>query len=81
MLILIVQGSTYSFISFTLAIDENWKLGPLGSCLVMDTLEDKSLLADSVYWDYGIKVNDHMLKANLDLNIISGMDFLAVNCA
>lgn len=47
----------------------------------MDTLEDKSLLADSVYWDYGIKVNDHMLKANLDLNIISGMDFLAVNCA
>ncbi|KAL2471717.1 DNA/RNA polymerase superfamily protein [Abeliophyllum distichum] len=57
------------------------------SDLVVATPVGDLLLANSVYKDYVIKLNDQELKANLipldinDFDVILGMDFLAANRA
>ncbi|KAL2481102.1 reverse transcriptase [Abeliophyllum distichum] len=57
--------ATHSFISYALAIYADCMLEPLDSDLVVATPVGDSLLANSVYKDCVVKVNDHELKANL----------------
>lgn len=84
---LIDSGAKHSFISyaFTTYVDHMSEL--LDSDLVVATPVGDSLLANSVYKECSIRVNDRELKANLipldihDFDVILGMDFLAVNHA
>ncbi|KAL2497723.1 DNA/RNA polymerase superfamily protein [Abeliophyllum distichum] len=84
---LIDLGATHSFISYALAIYADCILEPLDSELVVATPVGDSLLANSVYKNCVVKVNDQELKANLihldiyDFDVILGMDFLATNRA
>ncbi|XP_022873327.1 uncharacterized protein LOC111392263 [Olea europaea var. sylvestris] len=85
--ILIDLGSTHSFISFAFALYVNQKPEILGSCLVVNIPVEKSLLANNIYRDCGIKVKENELKTNLipleihDFNVILSMNFLASNRA
>ena len=80
---LIDSGATHSFISHTLASYANKMSEPLDNELVVVTPVGDSFLANHVYKDCGIKVNNHELKADLipldihDFDIILGMDFLS----
>ncbi|XP_022889124.1 uncharacterized protein LOC111404565 [Olea europaea var. sylvestris] len=80
---LIDSGAALSFISHTLASYANQMSEPLDNELVVMTLVGDSLLANRVYKDCGIRVNNHELKADLipldihEFNVILGMDFLS----
>lgn len=56
----------HSLISFALALYVNQKPEPLGSCLLAGMQVGKSLLADNIYQDCGIKINEHRLEGKFD---------------
>ncbi|XP_022867964.1 uncharacterized protein LOC111387627 [Olea europaea var. sylvestris] len=84
---LIDSGATHSFISYAFAINADLMTEPLDSDLVVAIPIGHLLLANKVYKDCVIRVNDHKLRANLipldihDFDVILGMDFLAANHA